>query len=206
MDIKITPKGAKVLRSMIVSCGTAGCFEAIKRLDALKEVTDLSEIGVDEKGEWRMSVFQRLKWYAEDKKIEIFEVEDIVRYFGGNLHIEIMDRIADHAGLGSYLGKDVGLVAHILLPLENNAYSNQGNIINFENSVVLNPEEKGRPFYHLGAMINIDVADDVVRDILKEQANSDVFMKSLEKIDGQTIVLPDKYLKGLSCTAEKSNK
>jgi hypothetical protein len=205
MEIVITPRGAKCLRAMILSCGTAGCFEAIKMLESVSQKTSLTEIGLDKSGEWRMSAFQRLQWYANDKEIKKFDAEEIVRYFGGTLHIEIMERIANHAGLGQYLGKDVGLVTHVLLPLQDGKYQNAGHTLEFENFIHLNPKEPGKSFYHLGAVVNVEVNSKVVRDILAEQARSEIFIKSLEKISGTVIKPPKEYLAGLKSTTCKVN-
>lgn len=205
MDPTIDSKAALVLRQLILTCGSAGCFESMKRLEAVKGATSLAEIGRDDDGHWRMSVFQRLLWYANEHRLERFEVDDLVRYFGGTLHIDIMDRLADHAGLGQYLGRDVGLVTHVLLPLSGNSYSNGGYSVSFDNLLELNPEEGGARFYHLGAVLNIPVNPGVIRDIELEQFGSEAFVRSLQRLNGQTIRVPDDYLKGLSCTSEKAS-
>ncbi len=79
MDLQITKEAAVVLRSMIVTCGSTGCFEAMKALDAVNNEASLLEIGLDKNGNWRMSVFQRLQWYASENNIGRFEKEDIAK-------------------------------------------------------------------------------------------------------------------------------
>lgn len=202
----ISPGGAKALRAMIVTCGSSGCFEAVRRLDAVDKPTSLVSLGQDKDGNWLMAAFQRLQWYAADRGLKTIEVADIVRYFGGSLHIEIMERIADHAGLGGYLGRDVGLVTHILLPLQENAYSNEGYIVRFRDPLNLSfgPLQRGLLFYHLGAVVRLDVSKRVAEEILAEQADSEAFMGALSRLDGQTIVPPKEYLEALNCTITKA--
>ncbi len=206
MEPSITPRAAKVLGSMIVTCGTSGCFEAFHRLAGARSQVALSEIGTDGEGNWLMSVFQRLKWYAADESLEVLDTADIVRYFGGTLHIRIMEAISDHAGLGRYLGKNVGLVTHVLLPLKRRSYANEGYLITFARALELNPDDKGRPFYHLGAIVNIPVTKSVVNEVLEMQSKSEAFMSALSRIDGMTIEPPAEYLAGLNCTSIKSKE
>ncbi len=117
-----------------------------------------------------------------------------------------MERISEKAGLGSYLGKDIGLVTHILLPLKGNQYVNEIYEITFRNNVILNSKGEGKPFYHLGAIVCIDVGNDIIEEILKTQIKSNAFIKALKKINGQVIDLPKEYLEGLNCTVNKSRK
>ena len=201
----ISSGAAKVLRAMIVSCGSSGCFEAVRDLANVDEKVSIEEIGLDKSGNWKMAVFQRLLWYAREEKIEEFSTFDMVCYFAGNLHIEIMSRISDHAGLGEYLGKDIGLVTHVLLPLEGDVYNNAGYSVRFKKAVEVNPKEKGYPCYHLGLIVNVDITQDQVARIKKIQAKNKDFVFALSKIKG-AVSPPDEYFKALNCTFISASK
>lgn len=205
-DLLITPGGAKVLRAMIVSCGNSGCFEAIRDLEAVSKDLPLSAVALDADGNWRMSVFQRLGWFAADENLKLLDIFDIARYFGGQLHIEIIERLADHAGLGQFFGREIGLVTHVLLPLDGTKYQNGSFKLNFNKSIVFNPQEKGVPCYHLGVIVNIPLTKEQKNAILTEQATSKTFMSALRKTSGKTIEPPSEYLAALNCTVEKSRK
>jgi len=204
-DLLITPGAAKVLREMIVCCGNSGCFEAIKVLKTVKKNVRFNKVALDKDGNWRMSVFQRLGWFATDENLSILDTSDIASYFGGRLHIEIIERLADHAGLGRYLGRNIGLVTHVLLPLSKDlSYHNGSFELKFTNPIILNPKEEGTPCYHLGTVAHIPLSKKEVAVILAKQLASPPFKRSLAKISGQTIVPPPEYLIALNCTATKA--
>ena len=205
-DIMITPGGAKVLRAMIVSCGSAGCFAAIKLIEAVTEPVALTSVGLDASGHWHMAAFSRLKDYAVDRGLTLLDTYDIARYFGGQAHIDIIHAIADHAGLGEYLGPYVGLVSHVLLPLKEGAYRNVDLRVDFDaRAIVVNPEDSGVPCYHLGAIVNIALSPKQVAEILAEQRKSEAFVTAVKKIKGP-IVPPEEYWEALNCTVKTARE
>jgi hypothetical protein len=202
----ITPAGAKVLRAMIVSCGSAGCFEAVKNLEAVAETSPLATVGMDAQGHWLMAAFSRLKDFAVDEGIGELDTFDIARYFGGAMHIRIMDAISDHAGMGQYLGPYVGLVSHVLMPLTDGVYRNGKLLVDFGGKyLTFNPEEPGVPCYHLGVVVNIPLTKAEVEVILEAQANSETFTSAIAKLKGP-IIPPDDYFQALTCTVQKAAK
>jgi hypothetical protein len=203
MSILITPGGARVLRAMIVSCGTAGCFDSIKRLENVKVRVPLTAVGQDAEGNWQMAAFSRLKNFAVEEGITVLDTYDVIRYFGGSFHINIMVRLSGHAGLGQYLGSSVGLVSHVALPLEDGVYENAGHRLEFENYIVVNPSSEGHPFYHLGLVVHVPITQAQVKAIKAEQESSVEFVEALSKIK-QPIVPPDEYWEALNCTVKKA--
>jgi uncharacterized protein (DUF3820 family) len=200
----ITPDGAKVLRAMIVSCGSAGCFEAVKNLEAVTETVPLSSVGMDASGHWLMAAFSRLKDFAVDEGVVELDTFDVARYFGGAMHIRIMDAISDHAGMGQYLGPYVGLVSHVLMPLTGGIYQNGALVVDLGGKyLTFNPNEKGVPCYHLGVVVNIPLSKEEVAIILADQAKSKAFTSAIAKLKGP-IIPPDDYFQALTCTVNKS--
>lgn len=200
----ITPQGAKVLRGMIVSCGSAGCFEAIRLLEGIRVRVPLTAVGLDQSGNWRMAAFSRLKDYAVAEGIRVLDAWEVIHYFGGRHHIDIMERIADHAGIGQYLGPHAGLVSHVALPLADGLYQNNEHTLSFGGQLLeYNPDEEGIPFYHLGVVVRVPLTNDQLSRIKAEQLESEAFTRALTKI-ADPIVPPPEYWEALTCTVRKA--
>jgi|GEM_PF-1747379 len=200
----ITCEAAKLIRSMVVSCGSTGCVATMKLLDSQTGTVPYDSISKIEGYSYRLKVFERLQHYANQEGLKTIEVADVARYFGGTLHIDIMCEHASHAGLARFLGEAAGLVTHVFLPLEGRTYRNAGQEIIFENTYELNPGKPGVPCFHLGVVINVPISASVVREILAEQAGSEAFVDYLKEIDS-TIVIPEQYYYALNCLAHKED-
>jgi hypothetical protein len=189
---------------MIVSCGSAGCFEAVKNLEGVTKTVPLTSVGMDKQGHWLMAAFSRLKDFAIEENVSNLDTFDIARYCGGAMHIRIMDAISDHAGMGQYLGPYVGLVSHVLMPLTDGVYRNGKLMVDFGGKyLTFNPEEPGVPCYHLGVVVNIPLTEAEVAVILDAQAKSKTFTSAIAKLKGP-IIPPDDYFQALTCTVEKA--
>jgi len=196
----IAEKAAKLTRSMIVSCGSIGCVATMALLDQVQGTVPYDSIARIEGYGYRLKVFERLQYYANQQGLETIEVADVARYFGGRLHIDIMCEHAGHAGLARFLGEAAGLITHILLPLEENVYRNAGREIVFEDAYTLNPRESGIPCFHLGVIINVPIEATVAKEILAEQAASPAFVDYLAQVDS-VVRIPNQYYQALNCLA-----
>lgn len=200
MDIIINKKGAKVLAAMITSCGSLDCRETTKLLMTVEEPVDLLSVGMKENGMWRLAAFERIYRFCQKHNLSELSEWEIAWYFGSDFHVEEMLR-GGYRKLGDYLGYDIGLVAHLLLPLEKDlSYLNLDKKITFEDMLFLNPEEEGVSCYHLGLVVNIPLTDAQVAKIKESQGSSREFKESLLKISN-SIRPPRNYLEGLKCTA-----
>lgn len=200
MDILVNKKGAKVLAAMITSCGSLDCRETTKLLLAVEDSVTLFSVGMKEDKMWRLAAFERIYRFCQKHKITELGEWEIAWYFGSDFHVDEMLR-GGYRKLGDYLGYDKGLVAHILLPLnESLEYENLGKKVLFEDMLFLNPGEEGIPCYHLGLVVNIPLSQDQVKKIKESQADSKEFKESLLKIT-DSIKPPRNYLEGLKCTA-----
>lgn len=203
-NLKITPQAASFLRAMIVSCGNPDCFETVKLLEQIKIKSDYLSLAQKENSAWRMSAFRRLYEFALLKKVSVIDLNLVIWYFGGDFHIEIMSRLGGHAGLGQYLGSSVGLVTHVLLPLDNNdCYRSNDYVIKFKNYLDLGGT--GERFYHLGVIIAAPAEKGVIKKIKEEQSQNFIFQQALKKIK-DPVKIPDDYFAALNCTARVFKK
>lgn len=196
----LTPQGARALETMVLSCGNiADCRDMMRKLSHIRANVSLDAIGRLPSGRWYVP-FERLYAFSLDWGIERIGAYEVVAYFGSNKHAEIM-RGAGAAKIGQYLGQDVGLVAHVAMPLDGDlVYRNCGHELRFTNHLDLGGQ--GVPIYHLGAIVRLPLDPEQVKAILDEQRNSQLFWEALMRISGTEIELPAEYLEGVCLTNE----
>jgi hypothetical protein len=97
-DLLITPAAAKLLRSMVVSCGSSNCFETMRLLDEVEETTELEPIAKIEGYGYRLKAFERIYRFAREQNLEVIDVFEMAWYFGSNLHIQIWPKMRGMQG------------------------------------------------------------------------------------------------------------
>jgi hypothetical protein len=202
-DLLITPAGAHLLRSMVVSCGSVNCVETMRLLEQVGETTELGPLAKIEGYGYRLKAFERIYRFAAEQNLEIINAYEMAWYFGSNLHIKIMSENAGHAGLARFLGEAAGLVTHVLLPLnEQNEYVNADKRVKFNNVFYVNKNEPGIPCFHLGVVVNVPITKEQADSILREQANNSVFVEYLKELPDE-INIPTEYYEAVYCLAKK---
>lgn len=194
MNIVMIPEGAKVMQAMIGSCGDIlDCKQMMAALAMVAKETPIEELGQRPDGSWRPA-FERLKAFAQKNKLTSLGAFEVAWYFGSAFHADIMLR-GGYRKLGDFLGFEKGLVAHLLLPLnDQKEYRNSGYKLSFANTIEVNPEDSGTPCYHLGYLVRVPLAEEQIERIIKDQSQNKFFMKALQKISGSTIKTPDEIV------------
>lgn len=186
------------MSAMMEICGMVDCRPVVDAVRNAKGKVALSEIGAMPDGKLYQP-FDRLNTYAQANDLMELGTNEVAAYFGSGLHAEIMLR-GGYRRLGQYLGRELGLVTHMLLPIsEDGVYKNGGYVLKFDNLIM--PKKEDFPlFCHLGVGVRFDLTKQEIQAILADQLRSKALVRALKKVNGQTVVIPDEYRKAVEST------
>lgn len=201
-EIFLAPDGARVIDSMVLSCGNIVDCEVMRhRLKYIRVNVPLDAIGKGQNGVW-FGPFLRLFEFCQNQtpKIELIDGFQVVRNFAGDAHATHVLRSGSYIKFGQFLGEDLGVLTHIALILDkNHTFRIENREVKIKNYVDLGGN--GIPVYHLGTVVRVPLTDEQVTQIKSEQRQSKTLWKYLGRANGKTVTLTPETLAAIE--AEK---